>query len=258
MTILPAHTVAGPVDGPPVVLSGSLGSDRRMWRPQVAALAAAGYRVITYDHRGHGESLTPPGPYDLAALGADVAALLDELDLPDAHFAGLSLGGMVGMWLGAFRPKRVRGLVLCCTSAVLNPRSGWADRARLVRAEGTGAVAETVVGRWLTPDYARRHPELVAELRAMVAATPAEGYAACCGAIERMDLLPVLPRITAPTLVISGADDPATPPEQGRLIADRIPGARFEVVEHAAHLGSLEQPAEFTRFILEHLGGRDD
>ncbi|MGO1052256.1 3-oxoadipate enol-lactonase [Crossiella sp. CA198] len=257
MTILPAYVVDGPGDGTPVVLSGSLGSDRRMWRPQASALAAAGYRVMSYDHRGHGASLTPPGPYELADLAADAAALLDELDLPDAHFAGLSLGGMVGMWLAAHRPDRVRGLVLCCTSADLTPRSGWADRARLVRAEGTGAVAEAVVSRWLTPAYAQREPEFAAELRGMVAATPAEGYAACCGAIERMDLLPLLPAISAPTLVISSAEDPATPPEHGRLIADRIPGARFALVDQAAHLGNVERPAEFSRLILDHLGALD-
>ncbi|WP_344965480.1 alpha/beta fold hydrolase, partial [Crossiella cryophila] len=214
-------------------------------------------QLIAYDHRGHGASPTPPGPYEMAALAADAAALLDELDLPEAHFAGLSLGGMVGMWLAAHRPDRVRGLVLCCTSADLNPRSGWAERARLVRAEGTGAVAEAVVSRWLTPDCAQRRPEFVAELRGMITATSAEGYAACCGAIERMDLLPLLPTISAPTLVISGSEDPATPPEHGRLIADRIPGARFALVEQAAHLGNVEQPAEFTQLVLEHLGALD-
>ncbi|WP_209707806.1 3-oxoadipate enol-lactonase [Crossiella equi] len=253
--MLPSYTVDGPGDGPPVVLSGSLGSDRRIWAPQAGALAAAGYRVVSYDHRGHGRSAVPPGPYSLADLAGDVLALLDELGLPSAHLAGVSLGGMVGMWLGVHRPERVGSLVLCCTSAELGPASAWAERAALVRAQGTGAVAEAVVSRWLTPGFAGRNPGLVRELQSMVAETPAEGYAACCGAIERMDLVSELGRITSPTLVISGAQDPATPPEHGRRIAEAVPGSRFEVVDQAAHVGGLEQPEEFTALMLAHLGG---
>jgi 3-oxoadipate enol-lactonase len=248
------RVVEGPEDGPVVVLGGSLGSDLRMWAPQVAPLVAAGFRVVRYDTRGHGASPVPPGPYDLEDLGADLLALLDELGVARAHLVGLSLGGMTGMWLGAHAPDRVASLVLCCTSAKLGPPRMWADRARTVRAEGTAAVAEAGVSRWLTPGYAERNPAEAEFLRAMIAAVPAEGYAACCGAIERMNLLDALPKITAPTLVIAGADDPATPPEEhARPIADGIPGARLEVVANAAHLGNHEQPEEFGRLILGHL-----
>lgn len=196
----------------------------------------------------------PPGPYDLEDLGADFLALLDDLDVAKAHLVGLSLGGMTGMWLGVHAADRIASLVLCCTSAKLGPPEMWADRARTVRAEGTAAVAAAGVSRWLTPGYAERHPDRAAFLRSMIAGVPAEGYAACCGVIERMDLLDVLPKITAPTLVIAGAEDPATPPDgHADLIAAGIPGARLEVVPDAAHLGNYEQPGEFTRLILEHL-----
>ncbi len=248
------RVVAGPGDGPVVVFGGSLGSDVRMWEPQVAPLVERGFRVVRYDARGHGGSPVPPGPYELEDLGADVLALLDELGVERVHHVGLSLGGMTGMWLGVHAPDRVASLVLCCTSAKLGPPSMWVDRARTVRAEGTAAVAEAGVRRWLTPGYVERHPDQAEFLRAMIAAVPAEGYAACCGAIERMDQLGSLPKISAPTLVIAGGEDPATSPdEHARPIAEGIPGARLEVVANAAHLGNYERPAEFTRLILDHL-----
>lgn len=248
------RVVEGPENGPVVVLGGSLGSDVRMWEPQVVPLLERGFRVVRYDTRGHGASPVPPGPYDLEDLGADFVALLDHLGVERAHLVGLSLGGMTGMWLGVHEPHRIASLVLCCTSAKLGPPQMWADRARTVRAEGTAAVAEAGARRWLTAGYAERHPDRAAYLRSMIAGVPAEGYAACCGAIERMDLLDVLPKITAPTLVIAGAEDPATPPAgHADLIAAGIPGARLEVVADAAHLGSYEQPEEFTRLILGHL-----
>lgn len=248
------RVVEGPDDGPVVVFAGSLGSDLRMWEPQVAPLVERGFRVVRFDTRGHGASPVPPGPYRLEDLGGDVLALLDDLGVEQAHLTGLSLGGMTGMWLGVHAPDRIASLVLCCTSAKLGPPSMWVERARTVRAEGTAAVAEAGVGRWLTPGYRERHPERAGFLRAMIAAVPAEGYAACCEVIESMDQLDSLPEITAPTLVIAGADDPATPASgHAELIAKGIPGARLEVVADAAHLGNYEQPEEFTRLILDHL-----
>ncbi|QWF78249.1 3-oxoadipate enol-lactonase 2 [Amycolatopsis sp. CA-230715] len=244
----------GPSDGVPVVLSGSIGSDHRMWEPQVKPLAARGFRVIRPDHPGHGKSPVPVGPCSIADVVEGLLGLLDDLGVAKAHLVGLSLGGMAGMWLGAHRPDRITSLTLCCTSAKLGPPERWAERAATVLAEGTGAVADAAVGRWVTPAYAERNPETVAMLRAMVAGTPAAGYAACCAAIEHMDLTGDLPRIAVPTLVISGAEDPATPPDHGELIADGIPGARFEIVEGAAHLGSYEQHERFTALILDRVG----
>ncbi|WP_020661740.1 3-oxoadipate enol-lactonase [Amycolatopsis benzoatilytica] len=251
------RVVEGPETGPVVVMSNSLGADHRMWEPQVAPLTERGFRVVRYDTRGHGASPAPAGPYDQSDLGGDVLALLDELGIERAHFVGLSLGGMTGMWLGVHAGDRLASLTLCCTSALLGPAQMWADRARTVRAEGTEAVAEASVGRWVTPGYAQAHPDQAGYLREMVGAQSDEGYAECCGAIERMDLTGDLPKISVPTLVIAGAEDPSTPAEtHGKVIAAGIPGARLEIVESAAHLGNFEQPGEFTRLILGQIEGQ--
>jgi 3-oxoadipate enol-lactonase len=164
---------------------------------------------------------------------------------------------MVGMWLAAHAPERIDRLVLLCTAAHL-PREPWLERARLVRAEGTSGVADAVVGRWFTPGFAAREPELVARMRAMIAATPTEGYASCCEAIAAMDLRDDLASIRAPTLVLGAADDPAIPPEHSAAIAEAIPGARLVVIPDAAHLPIVEQHALVTRHILEHLEGAPD
>jgi 3-oxoadipate enol-lactonase len=247
-----AYTVDGPEDAPPVVVSNSLGSTPAMWDPQFPALAER-FRVVRYDHRGHGRSPVPPAPYELADLGADVIALLDRLGLERVHWCGLSLGGMVGMWMAINAPERIDQLVLCCTSARLGPPEMWADRAATVRAQGVEAVADAGIQRWLSPGFIEREPEMAAEIRAMLVATPAEGYAACCGVIERMDQVPELGEIRAATLVIAAEDDPATPPEHGALIASTVPGAQLAVVKDARHLATIEQPAAMTELILGHL-----
>jgi 3-oxoadipate enol-lactonase len=252
MTPIDVHyEVTGPDDAPVLVLSNSLGSTTAMWDPQVPVLAER-LRVVRYDHRGHGGSPVPPGPYDLADLGADALALLDRLGVARVHWCGLSLGGMVGMWLAINAPERIDRLVLCCTSARLGPPSMWAERAATVRAEGVEAIADAGIGRWLTPGFIEREPAVAADVRAMLAATPAEGYAACCAAIEHMDLLDELGAVRAPTLVIAGTQDPATPPEHAERIVARIPGARLELVD-AAHLATIEQPAAMTELIAGHL-----
>jgi len=246
------HLVEGPPDAPALVLANSLGSTLAMWEPQIERLAAE-LRVVRFDLRGHGRSPVPPGPYTLAELAEDVVALLDRLEIPRAHVAGVSLGGMIAMRLGIDAPDRVDRLVLCCTSARLGPPSMWEDRIRTVRERGTEALADAVVARWFTPAWAAAHPDRVRRLREMIATTPDEGYAGCCAAIRDMDLEPELGRISAPTLVIAGADDPATPPDHGARIAAGIPGARMAVVPDSAHLANIEQADEVTTRILDHL-----
>jgi 3-oxoadipate enol-lactonase len=248
------HVVEGPADAPVVLLAGSLGSTLEMWDPQVPALTEH-FRVVRYDHRGHGRSPVVPGPFELADLGADALELLDRLDIARAHVVGLSLGGMVGMWLAAHAPDRVDRLALICTSPLLGPVSNWTDRAATVRAEGTGAVAEAAVARWFTPDFAEREPATVARMREMVAGTPPEGYAACCEVVARMDLTGDLPRIAAPTLAIAGADDPATPPVHLEAIVAGVPDGRLAVLEPGAHLTSYQQAPAVNRLLIDHLKG---
>jgi 3-oxoadipate enol-lactonase len=245
------HQLNGPADGPVVVLSNSLGSDLRMWEPQVKPLVDNGFRVLRYDTRGHGESPVPEGPYAIGDLGGDVLALLDRLDVASAHFVGLSLGGMTGIWLAQHAPERLRNLVLCCTSARPGNEEMWADRIKRVPVEGMANIADGGIGRWFTQSWRTANPEVAAELREMILRTPLEGYLSCCQAIAGLDLVDDLPKITAPTLVISGDEDRSLPPEHGKVIADGIPDARFEVVEGVAHLGNFEQPGKFNELIIE-------
>lgn len=246
--------VAGPSSAPTVVLGPSLGTTLAMWRPQVAALRRE-FRVVAYDHRGHGRSPVPPGPYALGDLAGDLLRLLDGLGLERVHLCGLSLGGMVAMRLATIAPERVDRLALLCTSARLGPATTWNERAATVRERGTAAVAGAAVERWFTTAWAAAHPGAVAEIQAMLLATPREGYAACCEAIAGMDLLGDLAGIRAPTLVVTAAQDPATPPDHGRAIAERIPQARLEILSPAAHLVSVEQAEAVTRLLREHLRG---
>lgn len=249
-----AYTVDGPDDAPLLVLGSSVGSTGTMWEPQVAALART-LRVVRYDHRGHGRSRPSEPPGSLADLGGDVVALLDALGADRAHLGGLSLGGMVAMWVAAHHPQRVERLVGVCTAAVLGPPGFWLGRAAAVRERGMAAIADAVLDRWFTPGFAARRPDVVARLRAEFEAVDPAGYAGCCEAIAAMDLRDDLRSVTAPTLVLAGADDPATPPALARDIAGLVPGARVEVVPDAAHLGTVEQPDAFGRLLLEHLTG---
>jgi 3-oxoadipate enol-lactonase len=254
-----SYTEEGLRDAPVVVLSNSLGADRAMWDPQVPALAER-FRVITYDTRGHGSSPVPDGPYALDDLVDDLVALLDRLRVRRAHVVGLSLGGMTAMRLAAREPGRVGRLAVLCTSALIGAREMWTERARTARTQGTGTLAPTVVSRWFTPGFREQHPDVVARMEAMIAGTPDEGYAGCAEAVGGMDLTADLPAIAAPTLVISGAEDPATPPEHQWAIVDGIPGADLFTVSPGAHLANVEQPLRVTGALLAHLdaagGGR--
>jgi 3-oxoadipate enol-lactonase len=250
------HTVDGPEDAPVVVLSNSLGATRAMWDPQVPALAER-YRVVTYDTRGHGTSPAPAGPYALDDLVDDLLALLDRVGARRAHVVGLSLGGMTALRLAAREPQRVHRLAVLCSSAKTDPQ-GFLDRAAAARADGTASFAGTVASRWLTPPYAAAHPDLVARLEGMIAGCDDEGYAACAEVVARVDLREDLGRITAPTLVVSGAEDPALPPEHQQAIAEGVPGAELLSVSPGAHLANLEQPLQVSGALLAHLDAAGD
>ena len=248
-----AVTVEGSQDAPPLVLGNSLGTTAELWQPQLAALRAR-FRLIRYEHRGHGGSPAPPGPYTLADLGGDVLRLLDDLGVEQAAYCGLSLGGMVGMWLAANEPGRIGSLAVCCTSARFPDRSLWEQRAAAVRAGGLAPISHQVVGRWFTPAFGAREPDIPARFVATLErdVEPA-GYAGCCEAIADMDLRPALPAITAPALVIAGSEDPATPPWHGALIARGIPGAQLRVIRGAAHLANVSSAGEVTAALAAHL-----
>lgn len=251
------HEITGEPGAPAVLLLNTLGGTLEMWDRQLPALAER-FLVIRSDTRGHGESPVPPGPYEIDDLVDDAVAILDNLDLERAHVAGVSLGGMVAMRLAARNPERVDRLALLCTSAHMGPPETWAERAATVRAKGTAAIADMVVSRWLTEAHQIAEPGTVRYLREMIAGTPADGYAGCCDAIREMDLREDLASIKAPTLVVSGADDPSTPPEHQQLIADGIVAARLISIPKCAHLSPVDQPESVNDALLQHFSGDAD
>jgi 3-oxoadipate enol-lactonase len=209
--------------------------------------------VLRYDTRGHGGSPAPDGPYAMDELGADVLALLDRLGLERVSFCGLSIGGMIGMWLASEVPDRVERLVLCCTVPHFPPPDLWNERADAVRAEGMAPMVEPALDRWLPPSVRAARPDAEEHLRRLVSSTPPEGYAGCCEAIRDMDLRERLGSIRAPTLVLAGSDDPSTPAENVRPIADAVPDARYVELEGAAHIANMASPAAFTAAVSDHL-----
>jgi len=249
------YRVDGPQGAPALVLSHALGLSLAQWDPQVAPLSHA-LRVVRYDHRGHGGSPVLAGPYTIEELGRDLLHLLDRLGLDRVSFCGLSLGGMVGMWIASNAPERIDRLVLCCTAARMPRPDDFAVRARTVRENGIEPIADSLIGRWFTRRFRVHHPDTVARIRAILLSTPREGYAGACEAIAQMDLRNELPRITAPTLVIGAEQDQSTPPEQSREIAEGIPGAALVVIPDAAHIANVEQPEAVSNHILDQLTTR--
>ena len=247
-----AYRIDGHEAMPSLVLASSLGTTWELWDAQLPSLVED-FRVVRYDHPGHGRSPIPDASLTVESLADGVVELIDALDLERVSFCGLSLGGMVGMALALRAPERVDRLVLCCTAAHLGPVEGWYERAEVVRARGISAIADAVLGRWFTERFRDESPVTIARFREMLEGTPAEGYAACCEAIARWDARSDVSAIRAPTLVISGDDDVAAPPQDGAFLAGSIPGAELTVLPECAHLANVEQPALFTRALLGHL-----
>lgn len=245
------YALEGADNAPVLVMSNSLGTTLDMWLPQMPALVEH-FRVLRYDTRGHGQSDVTPGPYSIAQLGGDVVSLLDYLKIPRAHFCGLSMGGMTGIWLGIHQPTRVERLVLANTSAAIGVPEMWNARIAQVRQGGVQTVTEAVLDRWFTPDFLAHAPAQVERVKAMLVGTSVDGYVANCAAVRDMDQRAELGRIAVPTLVIGGRYDKSTPPEHGELIARSIPGARY-VELNAAHLSNWEVAQGFTQQLLNFL-----
>jgi 3-oxoadipate enol-lactonase len=241
----------GPSAAPVLVFSNSLGTNFTMWDPQIPALSAR-FRVLRTDTRGHGQSAVTPGPYTITQLGRDVVALLDNFEIERAHFCGLSMGGVIGMWLGIYAGARINRLVLCNTGAKIGTAEIWNARIEAVRAGGMGPIADAVVQRWYTPAFISSAPQKVERTRQMILATPPEGYVANCAAIRDMDQRETIVRITAPTLVIAGAKDPVTTTTDARFVLERIPDARYAELD-AAHLSNTEAADRFTELLLQFL-----
>jgi len=234
---------------PVLVFSNSLGVNLAMWEPQVQALSPH-FRLLRYDTRGHGRSSVPPGPYTIAQLGADVLHLLDALDIQQASFCGLSLGGVTGQWLGIHAPNRIHKLILADTAAKIGNEEGWNTRIATVSQEGLDSIIPATLERWFTPAFRTAQPQTVANTSAMLRATDPQGYAGCCAAIRDADFRSSIRDIRTPTLVITGTRDPVTPPDDGHFLAENIAGAGY-VELPAAHLSNTEAAAAFNAAILE-------
>lgn len=249
-----AYSIAGPDDAPPVILVSSLGTDRHLWDELVTELSSGDTprRVITVDHLGHGESPAPEGPYSIERLANAVLGVLDELGIERTDYVGLSLGGIVGMYLASHAPDRLGALALCATGPHLPPQQMWVDRANLVRAGGMQSVVEATLDRWFTDATAAARPDTVEKIRGQILACDPNGYAACAEAIGAMDLREDLAHINAPTLVVAGAEDPSQSVDAIESWARVIPGSRLEVLP-GAHLVNLAEPAAFGALIAEHL-----
>ncbi|HXW16811.1 MAG TPA: 3-oxoadipate enol-lactonase [Candidatus Acidoferrales bacterium] len=245
------YALSGPDGAAVVIFSNSLGANFSMWDPQMPLLEKR-YRVVRYDTRGEGLTSVLPGPYRIEQLGDDVLRLMDFLGVARAHFCGLSMGGMVGMWLGLNAPNRLDKLVLCNTAPKIGNADGWNTRIETVRRGGMKSVAATVCERWFTPAFRASSPEVFARVQHMIESMPPDGYAACCAAVRDFDERKRVAEIRAPALVIAGSQDAATPAADGRDLAEKIPGARYVELE-ASHLSNIEAAENFTAALLDFL-----
>jgi len=244
----------GPGGAPVLMLSNSLGTNLHMWDEQVAPFTRH-FRLVRYDRRGHGKSSVPKGPYSMDRLGRDVLAILDGLGIERIHWCGLSMGGMVGMWLGAHAANRIDKLILSNTSCYFPDKAMWNGRIKLVREKGLAAVVDANMERWFTKEFRERSPEAINRIRDMFLATNVEGYVGCGEAIRDMDHRPLLAKISAPTLVIAGRHDPATTLEAGEFIAQHMPNATLAVL-NTAHIANMEQPKVYADTVLGFLLGK--
>lgn len=246
------YELAGTEGKPWLTFSNSLGTNLHMWDDQLPAFEAD-YRILRYDSRGHGKSSAPEGAYSISRLGGDAIALLDELKIEKTYWCGVSKGGMVGMWLGTNHTTRFVRMAYCNTSPYMPSVDMWNVRAKAARENGMASLEDAIVERWFTEAFRSSSVDRVDRVRIQIRSTPGGGYAGCCEAIRDMDQRETIKLIDLPVLVIAGADDPATPPEHGKLIADSINGAEFVELKEAAHLSNIEQTAAFNAAVTEFL-----
>lgn len=248
------YTLDGPAAAPVVTLSHSLATDLTMWDPQMADLTAR-YRVLRYDTRGHGGSDAPAGAYTLSQLAADARALLAALGIARTHWVGLSMGGMIGQTVALEAPPLLASLSLCDTMSrvPVEARPLWSERIATAETKGMEPLVEPTIGRWFTAPFVQAQPAVVDRVRAMIRATPPAGYAGCCHAISTLDLTDRLGAIARPTLVVVGEQDQGTPVAASRVMQERIAGSELVIIPSASHLSNIEQPALFTRALVDFL-----
>ena len=241
--------VEGPSDGPPILLIHPLGVSLEFWDGLAGALRDR-FRVIRFDLRGHGPNGGPAGDYTIEDLGSDALAVLAAAGVSTAHVVGISIGGLVTMWMGVHARAQVRSLFIAQSAARVGTVERWEERRALVRERGVGAVAELAMGTWFTPEFVQSHPGEANRCRQMIAACPSAGYLGCCAVLRDTDLRSALPGITAPTLVLAGERDPSTPRADADLIVAAIPGARLKTL-NSAHMSAIELADDFRNLVVD-------
>jgi 3-oxoadipate enol-lactonase len=243
--------VDGNPSAPALMLSNSLGTDLHLWDPQ-APEWARNFQLVRYDRRGHGRSGLGHAPHTMETYGQDALTIIDALGLDKVHWCGLSMGGMVGQWVAANAPDRIDKLILSNTLPHFADKQRWNDRIAAIRQKGLASVADSVMNLWFTAGFRERAPETIARMKEMFCATPTEGYIAACEAIRDMDIRELLPKITAPTLIIAGKHDQSTPLDMAEFMRAHIAGSALTVLD-AAHISNVEQPAIYTEIVTNFL-----
>lgn len=248
------YRIDGDPEGAPVVFANSLGTDFRLWDKVIARLPQQGLKYIRYDKRGHGLSECPDAPYAMGALVRDVEMLMDHLEVRDAIFVGLSIGGMIAQGLAAKRLDLVRAMVLSNTGARIGTRDMWAERIAGVKAGGIEALADAIMQRWFAAPF-HKTDEFHA-WRNMLVRTPAQGYMGCSHAIAGTDFYTTTASLRLPTLGIAGSEDGSTPPDLVRETVGLVPGSQFHLIRGVGHLPCVEAPDEFARVLSEFIAAQ--
>ncbi|MDO6388605.1 3-oxoadipate enol-lactonase [Pontibacter sp. BT731] len=231
-----------------IVFSNSLGTDLSMW-DNVAQCLRKHLNILRYDTRGHGQSTISSDTVSISELGQDVIALLDHLKLGKVYFCGLSMGGLIGQWLGIHHPEHFKKIIIANTAAKIGAAEGWNTRIAQVKEHGLQSILDGTAQRWFTPAYRQEHPEAVRDVLEKFTQTSLQGYIACCAAVRDADFREELQKLRVPTLVISGSQDEVTTPADGEYLASGIPRSRH-VQLAANHLSSVELPTEFAKNVL--------
>ncbi|MCR8722800.1 3-oxoadipate enol-lactonase [Frigidibacter sp. ROC022] len=248
------YTDTGPASGPPVVFANSLGTDLRLW-DKVLPLLPASCRYIRYDMRGHGLTSAPKQPYRMGQLVGDAERLMDFLEIKDAVFVGLSIGGLIAQGLAVKRLDLVRALVLSNTATKIGTAEIWDRRIAEVNAEGIASLSKEVMVRWFSRAF-RDKPEMML-WKNMLERQPVDGYAGCSAAIQGTDFYSTTAALTLPTLAIAGSEDGSTPPDLVRETAELIKGSRFRLIRGAGHLPCVEKPEDYAELLsvfLQEIG----
>jgi len=247
------YELCGNPQGPVLVLANSMGSSLRMW-DKVLPMLETSNRVLRFDMRGHGKSEIARESFTIDDLSRDVLRLMDEVHVECASVCGLSLGGLVALWLGIHTPERVDRLILANTAARIGNSAMWEQRIQAVETEGMPSLAKATLARWFAPAYRSGHPEEMETICAMIASTDPNGYGACCAVLRDTDLRNDAGKVVSPSLIITGTHDPATPPSDGRSLHATIPDSHY-VELNASHLSAWESADEFAAAVLQHLAG---